>query len=496
MNSGNGKLVIRTIMADSLDKQAILRVPEMRRIKRIHFIGIGGAGMCGIAEVLLNQGYKISGSDITEGPVTNRLRNMGATIYNRHERSNVEGTDVVVCSSAINELNEEVLEAREQRIPVVRRAEMLSELMRYRHGIAVAGTHGKTTTTSMIAAVLGKGGLDPTFIIGGLLNSTNSNGKLGASRYLVAEADESDASFLHLQPMSVVLTNIDADHMGTYEDSFEKLKRAFVEFVHNLPFYGVVVGCIDDPVVKEIIPSLNRSVISYGFDSSADFSITRMNQVGKKSEFVVYRKQLDDELELNIDLPGKHNVLNATAAVAIATDEGVSKSDIVAGLAEFSGVGRRFEGHGQFAVEGGCFDLFDDYGHHPREVLATIEAVREGWPGRRLVMIYQPHRYTRTRDLYEDFVEVLSKVDLLILLEVYSAGEEEILGADSRSLCRTIRTRGKIDPIYVTGIDDVPAVLSDLLRAGDLVLTQGAGETAKLAANLAELWSEQRGSRQ
>jgi UDP-N-acetylmuramate--alanine ligase len=473
-------------------QQGVIEIPEMRRIDRIHFIGIGGAGMCGIAEILLNQGYQISGSDLTRTAVTERLAAMGAKLFYQHLKSNVTGADVVVCSSAIATSNEEILEAKEKHIPVVRRAEMLAELMRYRHGIAVAGTHGKTTTTSMIAAILASGGLDPTFVIGGLLKSADTNAQLGASRYLVAEADESDASFLHLQPMVVVLTNIDADHMGTYEGSFEKLKHAFIEFVHNLPFYGVVVGCIDDPVVCEIIPNLDRSVVSYGFDSTADYSIREMNQIGKRSTFTVQRKPQGDELTITVDMPGRHNALNATAAVAVASDEGISTQDILKGLAEFEGVGRRFEEHGEFKTSQGRCYLVDDYGHHPREVLANIEAIRVGWPGRRLVMIYQPHRYSRTRDLYEDFVEVLSKVDLLILLEVYSAGEEEISGADSRTLCGSIRQRGRVDPVYVERIEGVPAVLEDLVRNDDIVLTQGAGETAKLARDIAERWADRK----
>jgi UDP-N-acetylmuramate--alanine ligase len=334
-------------------KQGVIEVPEMRRIDKIHFIGIGGAGMCGIAEILKNQGYKVSGSDLARTVVTERLAKMGVTVFYGHQRSNINGANVVVCSSAIDTSNEEILEAREKHIPVVRRAEMLAELMRYRHGIAVAGTHGKTTTTSMIASILASGGLDPTFVIGGLLKSANTNAQLGASRYLVAEADESDASFLHLQPMVAVLTNIDADHMGTYEGSFEKLKHAFIEFVHNLPFYGVVVGCIDDPVVCEIIPDLDRSVVSYGFDSAADYSVKEMSQIGKKSTFTVQRKPLGDELTMTIDMPGAHNVLNATAAVAVASDEGVSAQDIITGLTEFEGVGRRFEEHGEFTCSQG-----------------------------------------------------------------------------------------------------------------------------------------------
>jgi UDP-N-acetylmuramate--alanine ligase len=473
-------------------KEGVIEIPEMRRIDRIHFVGIGGAGMCGIAEILKNQGYQISGSDLNRTAVTERLAKMGVTLFHEHQRSNISGADVVVRSSAIGVDNEEILEAREKHIPVVRRAEMLAELMRYRHGIAVAGTHGKTTTTSMIASLLASGGMDPTFVIGGLLKSANTNAQLGASRYLVAEADESDASFLHLQPMVVVLTNIDADHMGTYEGSFEKLRHAFIEFVHNLPFYGVVVACIDDPVVSEIIPDLERSVVSYGFDAAADYSIQEMSQVGRKSTFTVQRKPQRDELTITIDMPGKHNVLNATAAIAVASDEGVTGPDILAGLSGFEGVGRRFEEHGEFKSSNGRFYLVDDYGHHPREVLANIEAVRAGWPDKRLVMIYQPHRYSRTHDLYEDFVDVLSKVDLLILLEVYPAGEQEIVGADSRSLCGSIRQRGRLDPIYVERIEGVPSVLEDLINDGDIVLTQGAGETAKLARDIAELWANRR----
>lgn len=473
-------------------KQSVIEIPEMRRIDRIHFIGIGGAGMCGIAEILINQGYRISGSDLTRTAVTERLEKMGATLFYRHEKSNIVGADVVVRSSAIDTSNEEIQAAKEKHIPVIRRAEMLAELMRYRHGIAVAGTHGKTTTTSMIASVLASGGLDPTFVIGGLLKSANTNAQLGASRYLVAEADESDASFLHLQPMVVVLTNIDTDHLGTYEGSFEKLKHAFIEFVHNLPFYGVVVCCIDDPVVSEIIPKLDRSVVSYGFDSTADYSILEMSQIGKQSRFTVQRKPQGDELTITVGMPGRHNVQNATAAIAVASDEGVSRQDILSGLAGFEGVARRFEEHGEFRSSRGCFLLIDDYGHHPTEVLANIEAIRVGWPGRRLVMIYQPHRYSRTRDLYEDFVDVLSKVDLLILLEVYAAGEREISGADSRSLCGSIRQRGRVDPVYVERIEAVPAVLEDLINDGDIVITQGAGETAKLARNIAELWASRK----
>jgi len=465
------------------------QVPEMRRIELIHFIGIGGAGMSGIAEVLINQGYRVTGSDLKESEVTRRLTGMGAKIYIGHHEKNVLNADVVVNSSAVNESNPEIIAAREGRIPVVRRAEMLGELMRYRHGIAVAGTHGKTTTTSLIASVLAAGGKDPTFVIGGLLNSAGTNARLGDSRYLVAEADESDASFLHLQPMVAVITNIDADHMDTYGGDFASLQRAFIEFVHNLPFYGVAVVCGDDPVIQELIPSLSRSVITYGFDEACDYRAYDVKQNGAFLTFKVACPEGQTDISLSLNMPGMHNVLNATAAVAVAKDEGVDDASIVKGLDAFAGVGRRFHIYGEYAVNGSDGEdvmLVDDYGHHPTEVSATISAVRDGWPDRRLVMIYQPHRFTRTRDLYEDFVDVLSSVDQLILLEVYSAGEEIIQGADSRHLSRSIRTRGAVDPIFVEGIEGVPAVVKDVVRPGDIVITQGAGNVGVLAQELAK----------
>lgn len=478
-------------MRNSQNHRGVVEIPEMRRINRIHFVGIGGAGMCGIAEVLINQGYKVSGSDLAENVTTERLVALGADVYLGHSADNITDSDVVVVSSAIQQDNEEVAAARKQRIPVVRRAEMLSELMRYRHGIAVAGTHGKTTTTSLIASVLAEGGLDPTFIIGGLLNSADTNGKLGASRYMVAEADESDASFLHLQPMVVILTNIDTDHLSNYEGSFSKLKQAFVEFVHNLPFYGIVIACIDDPVIREILPDLQRAIITYGFDESADIRAYQVEQLRATTSFRVRRANRAN-LAITLNMPGRHNVLNALAAVAVASDEGLSDQAIVKGLGNFQGVGRRFEVHGCFRCDSGQFILVDDYGHHPSEVMATIDAVREGWPDNRLVMVYQPHRFTRTRDLYEDFVDVLSKVDLLILLDVYAAGEKRIAGADSRHLCRSIRQRGLVDPIHVSTIESVPGVLIDVVRKGDIVLTQGAGDTGKLATNLDRLWANRK----
>ncbi|HEY7771856.1 MAG TPA: UDP-N-acetylmuramate--L-alanine ligase [Marinagarivorans sp.] len=473
---------------------SVYQTPEMRRIRRIHFIGIGGAGMSGIAEVLLNQGYEISGSDAKASLTTQRLANMGVNVFIGHDERNVAGVDVVVNSSAIDEHNAEISAARELRIPVVRRAEMLAELMRYRHGIAVAGTHGKTTTTSLLAAIFAAAGQDPTFVIGGLLNSAGCNAQLGASRYLVAEADESDASFLHLQPMVSIVTNIDADHMETYGGDFEKLKQTFVEFLHNLPFYGLAVVCGDDDVVQSLLPKISRAVQTYGFGEHCDYQAFDVVQTRKSQTFKVRTPHHDEPLALQVNLPGRHNVLNATAALAVSLEEGLEVSAIAQGLKEFSGVGRRFEIYGEYPIHSeNTVMLVDDYGHHPREVAATIAAVREGWPERRLVMVYQPHRYTRTRDLFEDFVDVLSTVDQLILLEVYSAGEHPIAGADGRHLSRGIRTRGAVEPVFVEALDQVPNILKNLVRPGDIVITQGAGNVGALAINLADefgKWSQ------
>ncbi|WP_237057687.1 UDP-N-acetylmuramate--L-alanine ligase [Microbulbifer sediminum] len=469
-------------------QQQNFSVPTMRRIRRIHFIGIGGAGMSGIAEVLHNQGYDVSGSDLRESSVTERLRKLGITIHIGHGADNIRGVDVVVNSSAVQGDNPEILAARENRIPIVRRAEMLGELMRYRYGIAVAGTHGKTTTTSLIASIFAADHKDPTFVIGGLVNAAGANAALGESKYLIAEADESDASFIHLQPMVTVITNIDADHMETYGGDFEKVKQIFVDFVHNLPFYGLVVVCGDDANIREVIPQLSRPVFTYGFEEGNDFRITRVKQEPLRSHFSVQRPD-DSVLEVCVNTPGIHNVLNATAAIAVATEEGVADESIQRGLEGFQGVGRRFQIFGHYAVsddaEAEKVMLVDDYGHHPREVAATIQTVRDGWPDRRLVMIYQPHRYTRTRDLFEDFVQVLSKVDKLVLLDVYSAGETPIPGADGRTLARSLRNRGQVDPIFVETIEQVPPVLADLLEPGDIVLTQGAGNVGALAQQLA-----------
>jgi UDP-N-acetylmuramate--alanine ligase len=450
--------------------------------------------MSGIAEVLLNQAYEISGSDLRESEVTNRLKAMGADIFIGHKAENVMGANVIVNSTAVDESNPEMISARENRIPIVRRAEMLAELMRYRHGIAVAGTHGKTTTTSMLTAILAAADLDPTFVIGGLVHSTGSHAKLGTSHYLVAEADESDASFLHLQPMVSVITNIDMDHMETYEGDFSRLKKTFIEFIHNLPFYGLLVVCGDDPIIQELMPDISRPVITYGFDEGNDYRAEHISQDKTHTKFIVKGKLLKDKLDIDelpiaLNMPGKHNVLNSLAAIAVAVDEDVAANAIQSGLENFQGVGRRFQIYGDYPVSDGEASgeamLVDDYGHHPREVQATIQAVRDGWADRRLVMIYQPHRYTRTRDLYEDFVDVLSRVDVLILLDVYPAGEEPIAGADSRHLSRSIRTRGQIDPIFVEGIDGVPEIIKDIVKPGDIVITQGAGNVGSLATILA-----------
>jgi UDP-N-acetylmuramate--alanine ligase len=474
-----------------MSDMGIYQTPEMRRIRRIHFVGIGGAGMSGIAEVLLNQGYEISGSDTKASNVTERLAKMGVKVFIGHSAINVNGVDVVVNSSAISEQNVEIQAAREVRIPVVRRAEMLAELMRYRHGIAVAGTHGKTTTTSLIAAIFAAAGQDPTFVIGGLLNSAGCNAQLGASRYLVAEADESDASFLHLQPMVSIVTNIDADHMSTYGGDFEKLKQTFVEFLHNLPFYGLAVVCGDDEVVQSILPKISRSVLTYGFTEECDYQAFDVVQTRTSQTFKVITPHHELPLSLHVNLPGRHNVLNATAALAVSLEEGLSVEAIAQGLKEFSGVGRRFQIYGDYSIiPGDKIMLVDDYGHHPREVAATIAAVRAGWPERRLVMIYQPHRYSRTRDLFEDFAEVLSSVDQLVLLEVYSAGELPVAGADGRHLSRSIRARGFIEPVFVEQLEDVPEVLKHILLAGDIVITQGAGNVGSLAVTLAKQFQE------
>ncbi|GAB2944843.1 UDP-N-acetylmuramate--L-alanine ligase [Hafnia psychrotolerans] len=465
-------------------------VPEMHRVRHIHFVGIGGAGMGGIAEVLANEGYQISGSDLAPNAVTQQLTALGAQIYFNHRPENVQDASVVVVSTAISADNPEIVAAREARIPVIRRAEMLAELMRFRHGIAVAGTHGKTTTTAMVTSIYAEAGLDPTFVNGGLVKAAGTHARLGSSRFLIAEADESDASFLHLQPMVAIVTNIEADHMDTYQGDFEILKQTFINFLHNLPFYGRAVMCIDDPVIRELLPRVGRHITTYGFSEDADVFIESYRQDGAQGHFTI-RRQDKPLITVTLNAPGRHNALNAAAAVAVATDAGIEDDAILHALAGFQGTGRRFDFLGEYSLENvnaksGSAMLVDDYGHHPTEVDATIKAARAGWPDRRLVMIFQPHRYTRTRDLYDDFANVLSQVDVLIMLDVYPAGEAPIPGADSRSLCRTIRARGKLDPILVSDIDAVPESLAQILEGGDLVMVQGAGNIGKVARKLAD----------
>lgn len=463
----------------------LIEIPEMRRIGRIHFVGIGGAGMCGIAEVLKNQGYDVSGSDLKTSENTARLEAMGVKVFIGHDAANIEGANVLVVSTAIDHENPEIKAAIQKHIPLVKRAEMLGELMRYRHGIAVAGTHGKTTTTSLLTMMLAEEGLDPTFVIGGMLNSLGKNAQLGESRYLVAEADESDASFLFLQPMAAIVTNIDADHMETYGGSFEKLKDTFIQFLHNLPFYGLAVMCGDDATIRELLPRVGRPVLTYGFNEGNDIRAVDVVQLGMQTRFTVLRAGREP-LTVTTNQPGLHNVLNALAAIGIATDEGVSDAAISRALSGFAGVGRRFQIQGQFPRDDGDIILVDDYGHHPKEVEVTIKAARQSHPERRLVMLFQPHRFTRTRDCFEDFVEVLSHVDVLLLMEVYSAGEKPIVGADSRSLARSIRARGLVEPILVDPVDvQLPRVLQGLLQAGDLLLTQGAGNVGAVSNDLA-----------
>ncbi|WP_197737819.1 UDP-N-acetylmuramate--L-alanine ligase [Aquicella lusitana] len=458
----------------------------MGHIKHVHFVGIGGVGMAGIAEVLLRQGYTVSGSDVSENSLTQWLRVMGAIIYRGHDASHIKDADVIVRSSAVDWQNPEFEAARQARIPIVPRAEMLGELMRFRYGIAVAGTHGKTTTTSLVTSILAEAGLDPTFVIGGRLNSVGSNARLGRGHYLVAEADESDASFLYLKPMISVVTNIDQDHMGTYENSFDRLKTTFIEFLHRLPFYGLAVVCIDDPVVREILPQLSRPVLTYGLSPEADFRTEGYTQSGMQTQFVVERPKGQSPLTVTLNLPGRHNVLNALAAIAIATELKVQDRAIMDALQHFAGIGRRFQIYGDFPLpKGGSVTLVDDYGHHPREIAATLQAARESWPNRRLVMVYQPHRYTRTRDLFGDFCHVLSLPDKLLLLDVYSAGEKHIEAADSKTLASEIKKRGQLDPIFVEQHDTLPSLFERELQDGDVLLMQGAGNIGALAARLA-----------
>ncbi len=456
---------------------------RMRRIHRIHFVGIGGSGMGGIAEVLLNLGYEVQGSDLRANAVTRRLERLGARIFVGHAEANLGQADVVVVSSAVDRANPEVAAALRARVPVVPRAEMLGELMRFRYAVAVAGTHGKTTTTSLVASMLAEGGLDPTFVIGGRLKSADSNARLGAGRYLVAEADESDASFMHLQPMVAIVTNIDNDHLGTHEGDFARLKQSFVDFLHNLPFYGLAVLCTDDAHVRSIVADVARPVVTYGFEEGADVRAVDVEPRGLQSRFMALRPGLAP-LDLTVNLPGRHNVLNALAAVAVATELGVADAAIQRALAGFQGIDRRLQPLGELRWPGGRALLVDDYGHHPTEVSATLEAARQGWPGRRLVLAFQPHRYSRTRDLLDDFGRSLSECDVLLVTEVYAAGETPIAGADGRAICRAVRSRGVVEPVFVERVENLAESLRGVLKDGDLVLTMGAGNISAVAHEL------------
>lgn len=461
----------------------------------VHFVGVGGVGMSGIAEVLLNLGCRVQGSDLSENAATARLRSLGARVFIGHRAEHLHGCDVVVVSSAVSPDNAEVRAAVEQRIPVLKRAEMLAELMRFRFGIAVAGAHGKTTTTSLIAAILSEAGLDPTFVVGGRVNSYGANARLGSGRYLVTEADESDASFLHLQPMMCVVTNIDADHLGAYGGRFEALKQAFVDFVHNLPFYGPAVVCNEDEVVRELYPRLGRPLMTYGFraDSNIIASDVRFDEM--RCRFNVSLPGRGEPLAVELNLPGRHNVLNALAAIGVCDELGVEGDVICDTLRRFQGIGRRFQSFGEIPVGPGGrgrATLVDDYGHHPGEIAAVLDAAAEAWPGRRRVLVFQPHRYTRTGDLFDEFCEVLAGVDELVLLDVYAAGEERIEGADSPMLCRAIRARGRVVPVYVKSLEEVPSLLEMLLRDGDLLLTMGAGSIGGLAKTLVERFCPRR----
>ncbi len=457
---------------------------RMGRVRRLHFIGVGGAGMSGIAELMANLGYEVAGSDLRESAVTRRLRGLGVEVFIGHRAEQVTEADAVVVSTAIDESNPEIQQARTSRIPIVRRAEMLAELMRFYYGVAVAGTHGKTTTTSLVASILAEGGLDPTFVIGGQLNSAGANAKLGTTKYLVAEADESDASFLYLQPMVSIVTNIDADHMRTYGNDFNRLRETFMEFLHHLPFYGLAVLCIDDDEVRALAPTVPRPVRTYGTLPEADVRATDLRQEGMRTSFLVHCAELDRPLPVTLNLPGRHNVLNALAAICVALELGVDEDAIARALSGFQGVGRRFVATEVRDPQGRELLLVDDYGHHPRELAATLAAARAGWPGRRLVLVFQPHRYSRTQEQFEDFVEVLSTPDALVLCEVYPAGEMPITGADGRALSRAIRTRGELDPIFAQGLDAVPGLLSNLIQDGDILLVSGAGDIGGLAARL------------
>ncbi len=462
----------------------------MKRIKCIHFVGVGGSGMSGIAEVLLNKGYTITGSDISENHTVEYLQEMGVQFFQGHHATNIINADIVVVSTAIAKDNPEVVAAHKKRIPVLRRAEMLGELMRLQYGIAVAGTHGKTTTTSLIASVLSEAGLDPTFVIGGVLNSAGTHAQLGDSEFFVAEADESDASFLYLQPKIAVVTNIDADHMQTYKDDMDELRQAFLEFLHRLPLDGLAILCIDDPVIREILPDIARPIITYGFSKDADIQASEFKQTGLKSAFVVTRKADDKKFPVVLNLPGKHNVLNALATIATAFECNVSEGIMNCSLSKFQGVGRRSQIHGEFNLTQGHITLVDDYGHHPREIDVTLEAMHDAWPKRRLVLVFQPHRYTRTQSLFDDFAKVLAKADKLILLDIYPASEKPIPGVNGEVLLDAVKQRGAVDPVFIEDIADLPFALEGLMQDGDILLLQGAGSIGISALKLKKRFTE------
>jgi len=457
---------------------------RMRRINTIHFVGIGGSGMGGIAEVLMNLGYRVQGSDLKPNAVTRRLAQLGAAITFGHGAANVANADVVVVSSAVSADNPEVVQALAQRVPVVPRAEMLGELMRFRYSIAVAGTHGKTTTTSLVASILAEGDEDPTFVIGGRLKSADSNAKLGAGRYLVAEADESDASFLHLQPMIAIVTNIDHDHLATHEGDFERLKQSFVDFLHNLPFYGLAVLCTDDANVRSILPQVSRPVIGYGLGEGVDLRAVNVRREGPRTHFIAMRRGAASGLEVTLNLAGLHNVLNSLAAIAVTQEIGIADEVIQRALARFEGIDRRMQHIADVAVRGGSVSIVDDYGHHPVEIAATLDAVRQAYGGRRVVLAFQPHRYTRTRDLLDDFASVLACADTLLVTEVYAAGEAPIAGADARAICRAVRSRGRVEPVFVEKVDELPRALAALIEAGDVIVMMGAGNISAVAHEL------------
>lgn len=462
----------------------LIETHPMRKIQRVHFVGIGGVGMCGIAEVLLNLGYQISGSDVKENAATKRLRTQGATIFFGQSAENIKDVEVVVVSTAIAADNIEVLAAKEQRIPVIRRAEMLAEIMRFRYGIAIAGTHGKTTTTSLTASLLIEAGIDPTYVIGGKLNSAATNAKLGEGRYFVAEADESDASFLLLQPMLAVVTNIDADHLETHGGDFEKYKHSFIEFLHHLPFYGKAIICLDDPINQQILSDISRPVITYGIESDADVKAENIHCDGMQCHYDLLLPEVSGRVPVTLNLPGKHNVLNSLAAITVAYLLGVEMEPVLRALKTFDGIGRRMQQYGEINTAKGKVLLVDDYGHHPTEIKATLAAAKGAWKNRRIVVVFQPHRFTRTRDLFEDFSKVLSEADTLLLTEVYAAGEEPVAGADGRALCAAIRARGRVNPVFVEDLNELNESILNVIEDGDVLLTLGAGSIGSIAEKL------------